>query len=194
MISELFMIMLAVVLTEHFIFSVFLGVQPFIRFKEKPSSAAGMGAAMTIIISAALGLTWLIYNFIWAHLYFRTIAFILIMLAFIWLINMLTKKYAADLHQTFALFGLLTAINCTVISAVLISADSEYNFVRSIIHGAFSAVGFTLAVIIFTSVRERLRFANPPPVLKGAPIVLIAAGLVAMAIAGFGGIDILRLR
>ena len=192
--GEIFMIMIAAVLTENFIFVKFLGICPFLGVSEKPSTAFGMGMAVTFVMTVSSAVTWLVYNFILAAYeleYLRTVVFILIIAALVQLIEMYMKKYFPALYQALGIFLPLITTNCAVLGAALISVDREYNFIKSIVYGAFSAVGFTLAIVIFAGVRERINFANPPAVFKGAPIALVAAGLLAMAFAGFNGIEII---
>jgi len=191
--GEIFMIMIAAVLTENFIFVKFLGICPFLGVSEKPSTAFGMGMAVTFVMSISSVATWLVYNFIllpYELEYLRTIAFILIIASLVQLIEMYMKKYFTALHQALGIFLPLMTTNCAVMGAALISIDRDYNLIKSMVYGSFSAVGFTLAIVIFAGVRERINFANPPAVFKGAPIALVAAGLLAMAFAGFRGIEI----
>ena len=189
--GEIFIIMLAVVLSEHFLFSKFLGVYPFITVSKKPSSALAAGAASAVVITAAMALAWLVSSFVWAHPYFRTAVFILATAGLVKLTDISLRKYAPGPHRDFALPGLLTLVNSAVLSAVLITAGDGYGLIRDIIYGALAAGGFTAAVAVLESVRDKMRFANPPKILKGIPIALAAAGLAAMAFAGLIGINIL---
>jgi len=187
------MIMLAAVLTENFIFSKFLGICPFLGVSDKPSTALGMGMAVTFVMSISSAVTWLVYHFILVPFdleYLKTIAFILIIAALVQFIEMFMKKYFTVLYNALGIFLPLITTNCAVLGAALINIESGYNLQTAIIYGTFSAVGFTLAIIIFAGVRERVNFANPPSMFKGVPIALIAAGLLAMAFAGFQGIEI----
>ena len=191
--GEIFMIMIAAVLTENFVFTRFLGICPFLGVSEKPSTALGMGMAVTFVMSVSSAATWLIYNFIlepYGLEYLRTIAFILIIAALVQLIEIYMKKYFNALYQALGIFLPLMTTNCAVMGAALISIDRDYDLIRGVIYGAFSAVGFTLAIVIFAGVRERISFASPPAVFKGTPIALVSAGLLAMAFAGFRGIEI----
>jgi len=191
--GEILMIMLAAVLTENFIFSKFLGICPFLGVSDKPSTALGMGMAVTFVMSISSAVTWLVYHFILVPFdleYLKTIAFILIIAALVQFIEMFMKKYFTVLYNALGIFLPLITTNCAVLGAALINIESGYNLQTAIIYGTFSAVGFTLAIIIFAGVRERVNFANPPSMFKGVPIALIAAGLLAMAFAGFQGIEI----
>lgn len=191
--GEIFMIMFAAVLTENFIFSKFLGICPFLGVSEKPSTAIGMGMAVTFVMTISSAVTWLIYTYILVQFeleYLKTIAFILIIASLVQFIEMFMKKYTPALHQALGIFLPLITTNCAVLGAALINIDNEYNLIKSVVYGTFSALGFTLAIVIFAGVRERINFGNPPAVFKGTPITLVAAGLLAMAFAGFQGIQI----
>jgi electron transport complex protein RnfA len=191
--GEIFMIMLAAVLTENFVLSKFLGICPFLGVSEKPATAFGMGMAVTFVMTISSVATWLVYNFILSPFelqYLRTIAFILIIASLVQLIEMFMRKYAPALHQALGIFLPLMTTNCAVMGAALINIDNEYNLIRSVIYGSFSGIGFTLAIIIFAGMRERIYFSDPPSAFKGIPIALVAAGLLTMAFAGFQGIEI----
>jgi electron transport complex protein RnfA len=191
--GEILMIMLAAVLTENFIFSKFLGICPFLGVSDRPSTAFGMGMAVTFVMSLASAATWTVYYYILVPFnleYLRTIAFILIIAALVQFIEMFMKKYVPALYQALGIFLPLITTNCAVLGAAIINIDNEYNLIKAILYGTFSALGFTMAIIIFAGVRERINFADPPAIFKGVPIALVAAGLLAMAFAGFQGIEI----
>jgi electron transport complex protein RnfA len=191
--GEIFMIMLGAVLTENFIFSKFLGICPFLGVSDKPSTAFGMGMAVTFVMSLSSAVTWLVYTFILVPFeleYLKTIAFILIIASLVQFIEMFMKKYVPALYQALGIFLPLITTNCAVLGAAILNIDNEYDLIQSVIFGTFSAIGFTLAIVIFAGVRERVNFAKPPAVFKGIPISLVAAGLLAMAFAGFQGIEI----
>ena len=191
--GTIFMIMLGAILTENFIFSKFLGICPFLGVSENSSTAFGMGMAVTFVMSLASAVTWTVYHFILLpyHLeYLRTIAFILIIAALVQFIEMFMKKNVPALYQALGIFLPLITTNCAVLGAAILNIDNGYNLIESVLFGTFSALGFTLAIIIFAGVRERINFAEPPPIFEGVPLSLIAAGLLAMAFAGFQGIEI----
>jgi electron transport complex protein RnfA len=191
--GEILMIMLAAVLTENFIFSKFLGICPFLGVSDKPSTAFGMGMAVTFVMSLSSAATWIVYHYVLVPFgleYLRTIAFILIIAALVQFIEMFMHKYVPALYQALGIFLPLITTNCAVLGAAMLNIDNEYNLIKSVLFGTFSALGFTLAIIIFAGVRERINFAEPPAIFKGVPIALVAAGLLAMAFAGFQGIEI----
>ena len=138
-------------------------------------------------------LTYVIYHFVLVPLqleYLQTIAFILIIAALVQLIEMLLKRSAPALYQALGIYLPLITTNCAVLGAALQNVTNEYNFIQSVLYGCFSALGFTLAILLFAGVRMRLKRAQPPKAFEGMPIVLVTAGLVAMAFAGFSGISI----
>jgi len=191
--GEILMIMLAAVLTENFIFSKFLGICPFLGVSEKPATALGMGMAVTFVMCVASASTWAVYHFVlepFGLVYLRTIAFILIIASLVQFIEIVMKKYFTPLYESLGIFLPLITTNCAVLGAAIINIDNEYTLIKSIVYGTFSAVGFTMAIIIFAGVRERVSFASPPAAFRGVPITLIAAGLLVMAFAGFHGIEI----
>ena len=193
--GEILMIMLAAVLTENFIFTKFLGICPFLGVSDKPSTAFGMGMAVTFVMSLSSAATWIVYNSILVRFeleYLKTIAFILIIAALVQFIEMFMKKYFTALYKALGIYLPLITTNCAVLGAALINiVDPRIDsLIKAVIYGAFSAVGFTLAIVIFAGVRERVNFANPPEMFKGVPIALISAGLLAMAFAGFQGVVI----
>jgi len=191
--GEILMIMLAAVLTENFIFSKFLGICPFLGVSDKPSTALGMGMAVTFVMTLSSAVTWAVYYFVLLPFgleYLKTIAFILIIAALVQIIEMFMKKYFKALYEALGIFLPLITTNCAVLGAALINIDSGYNLISAVVYGMFSAIGFTFAIVIFAGVREKVMFASPPAIFKGVPIALVSAGLLAMAFAGFQGIEI----
>ncbi len=191
--KELLLIAFAAIITENFIFSRFLGICPFLGVSEKPSTAAGMGFAVMFVMTIASALTWLVYKFILVESgleYIKTIAFILIIAALVQIIEMFLKKFVPALYQALGIYLPLITTNCAVLGAALLNIQNDYNFLESVVFGLAAAIGFTVALLIFAGVRERLRFCNPPKAFKGVPILLLSAGLIAMAFSGFSGISL----
>jgi electron transport complex protein RnfA len=191
--GEIFMIMLGAVLTENFVLSKFLGVCPFLGVSEKPDTALGMGMAVTFVMSISSAVTWIVHTHILVRFdleYLKTIAFILVIASLVQFIELFMRKYAPALHESLGIFLPLMTTNCAVLGAALISIDNDYTFIKSVVYCTFAGLGFLLAIVIFAGVRERIAFANPPAAFKGVPIALVAAGLLAMAFAGFQGIEI----
>jgi len=191
--GEILTIMVAAVLTENLVLTRFMGICPFMGVSERPSTAFGMGAAVTCVMTLSSAAAWAAHHFILAPFgleYLRTVVFVLIIATLVGVMEMIMKKHFNALYKALGIFLPLVTTNCAVLGAALIAADNEYSFVNSVIYGAFSAIGFTLAILIFAGVRERVRFADPPAAFEGMPVALVAAGLLAMAFAGFYGIEI----
>ncbi len=188
--SEIFMIMFAAILTENFIFSRFYGICPFLGVSDKPSTALGMGMAVTFVMTISSAATWAVYHYFLVPFdlaYLKTIAFILVIASLVQFIEMFLRKFIPTLYGALGIYLPLITTNCAVLGAALVNIEQGYDLIKSIIFGASAALGFTMAIVIFAGVRERLRFANPPKAFRGFPILLIAASLAAMAFSGFSG-------
>ena len=188
--SSIFMIMFTAILTENFIFSRFYGCCPFLGVSDKPSTALGMGMAVTFVMTLSSAATWAVYNFLlepFGLQYLKTIAFILLIATLVQFIEMFLRKFIPALYGALGIYLPLITTNCAVLGAALVNIEKGYSFVESVVFGFSAALGFTLAIVIFAGVRERLNFANPPKAFRGFPILLISAGLAAMAFSGFSG-------
>ena len=184
--------MLAAILTENFIFSKFYGICPFLGVSDDPSTALGMGMAVTFVMTVSNAVTYLVYHFVLAPLgldYLRTVAFILVIASLVQFIEMFMRRFVPTLYSALGIYLPLITTNCAVLGAALLMVERNYNFVSGVLLGFSAAVGFTLAIVIFAGVREKLKFAEPPEAFRGMGILLIAACLVAMAFSGFSGIS-----
>lgn len=191
--KEILLIAFAAIITENFIFSRFLGICPFLGVSEKPSTATGMGLAVMFVMTVSSALTWLVYEYVLVPSgleYIKTIAFILIIAALVQIIEMFLKKFIPSLYQALGIYLPLITTNCAVLGAALLNVQNGFSFLESVVFGLSAAIGFTVALLIFAGVRERLRFATPPAAFKGVPILLVSAGLIAMAFSGFAGISL----
>lgn len=190
--SNVLLIMFAAILTENFIFSKFYGICPFIGVSDKPSTALGMGMAVCFVMTVSNAVTHLIYHNILVRFgleYLKTIAFILIIASLVQFIEMFLKKYIPQLYSALGIYLPLITTNCAVLGAALLSVEKEYSFIEGTAFGFSAALGFTLAIVIFAGVRERMKYSDPPKAFKGLGILLVAACLVAMAFSGFSGIS-----
>lgn len=193
--SEIFMIMFAAILTENFIFSKFYGICPFLGVSDKPSTALGMGMAVTFVMTISSAATWAVYYLLLEPFgleYLKTIAFILVIATLVQFIEMFLRKYIPSLYSALGIYLPLITTNCAVLGSALVNIQEGYNLLESIVFGFSAALGFTMAIVVFAGVRERLVFANPPKSFRGYPILLIAASLVAMAFSGFAGMNFAR--
>ena len=189
---DILLLMLSSVLVQNFIFAKFYGICPFLGVSDKPDTALGMGLAVTFVITLSSAATWAVYHLMLEPLglsYLKTIAFILIIAALVQLIEMFLKKFVPSLYQALGIYLPLITTNCAVLGSALLNIQKEYNFVYSVAVGFASAIGFTMAILIFAGVRARLQFAESPKSFEGMPLVLISAGLIAMAFSGFSGIS-----
>ncbi len=190
MIMDILLLIISAVLLENFIFVKFLGCCPFFGLSDKPSNAIGMGCAVTFVMTVATAATWFVYNVILVPLelaYLKTIAFILIIAALVQLIEMFLRKYVKSLYSALGIYLPLITTNCAILGCALLCVNNGYGFGKSVLYGFFSAIGFTMAIVVFAGVRARLEYADVPKCFKGIPIALVSAGLVAMAFSGFQG-------
>ena len=188
--SNIFMIMFAAILTENFIFSRFYGCCPFLGVSDKPSTALGMGMAVTFVMTLSSAATWAVYHYLLEPFgleYLKTIAFILLIATLVQFIEMFLRKFIPALYGALGIYLPLITTNCAVLGAALVNIEKGHNFIESVVFGFSAALGFTLAIVVFAGVRERLSFAEPPKAFRGFPILLISASLAAMAFSGFSG-------
>ena len=185
-------IIIAALLSENYVLVKFLGICPFLGVSKRINAAVGMGMAVTFVMSIA-SLACYFVNLLLLTLgleYMQTVAFILVIASIVQLVEMFLKKKVRSLYNALGVYLPLITTNCAVLAVVLVNAQENYNLLLSIINGAASGLGFTLAIVLFASMRERVDKANPPACFKGYPIALIAAGLLALAFMGFSGMRI----
>lgn len=186
-------IIISAIFINNIIFAQFLGVCPFLGVSKKISSALGMGAAVTFVITMATTVTWLIQTYILNPLqleFLQTIAFILIIAFLVQLLEIVIKKISPALYSALGVFLPLITTNCAVLGVAILVIQKGYDLMESIVYGVSTAVGFTLALWIFAGIREQLALMDLPKGMKGVPIALICAGILAMAFMGFSGIKI----
>lgn len=191
--GTLIAILISSVLIENYIFSRFLGICPFLGLSEKPSTAFGMGCAVTFVMTLSSIITWSLYHFILMPLnleYLKTIAFILVIASLVQLIEMFLKKSVPSLYNALGIYLPLITTNCAILGAALLCIQNDYSLIESVIFSFGSAIGWTIAIIIFAGVRERVIFSDTPKCFKGTPIALVTACLIAMAFAGFQGVEL----
>lgn len=186
-------ILLAAILTENFILVKFYGICPFMGVSKKTDTAIGMGMAVTFVMAIASAATWAVNHFILVPLelqYMQTVAFILVIAAIVQVVEMFLKKAIPTLYQALGIYLPLITTNCAVLGAALVNVQKDYDFLQSVVYGTCGGLGFTLAIVLFASVRERSDRASCPESFKGFPIALISAGLLALAFMGFSGLKI----
>jgi len=190
--NSIFLLMLSAILTENFIFLKFYGICPFLGVSEKPDTALGMGMAVTFVMTISSAVTYAIYTFLlepFGLQYMTTIAFILVIASLVQFIEMFLRKFIPALYSALGIYLPLITTNCAVLGAALLNINEGYSFIEAIVFGFSAALGFTLAIVLFAGVRERLKYADPPKSFSGMPLILLAAGLVAMAFSGFSGVS-----
>ena len=185
-------IIIAALLSENFILVKFYGICPFMGVSKKIDTALGMGMAVTFVMALASAACYAInLLLVMFHLeYMQTVAFILVIAALVQVVEMFLKKFVPALYKALGVFLPLITTNCAVLGVVLVNVQAGYNFLISVINGAAGGLGFTLAIVLFASIRERVEKADCPESFKGYPITLIAAGLLALAFMGFSGLSI----
>ena len=191
MLSNIFKIAIAAILINNFVLSRFMGICPFLGVSKKTSTAVGMGMAVTFVMTLAGTITWLINQYVLVAFnmgYMKTIVFIFVIAALVQFVEMALQKYSPSLYAALGIYLPLITTNCAVLGAVLLAVDTyNYGLVDTIVFNFFAAVGFTLAIILLSGVRERLETAKIPKFMQGFPIVLVSAALISMAFLGFAG-------
>jgi electron transport complex protein RnfA len=189
--TEYLLIFIGTVLTNNFVLVKFLGLCPFISVSTKLETAIGMGLATTFVLTLSAILSYLTneYLLVPLHLEFlRLIVFILVIAVVVQFTEMVVHKTSPVLHQVLGIFLPLITTNCIVLGVALLNVQQKFNFLESAIYGFGSAIGFSLVLALFAALRERVAVADVPIVFKGAPIVLITAGIMSMAFMGFAGL------
>ncbi len=186
-------IFITAIFVNNIVLSQFLGICPFLGVSKRIDSALGMGAAVTFVMTLSTIVTYLIQTYLLAPLqvdYMQTIVFILVIAALVQLLEIILKKIAPALYQALGVFLPLITTNCTILGVALIVIQKELSLMAAIVYAISTALGFTLAMVIFAGMREQLSLSRIPKAMQGTPIALIAAGLLAMAFMGFSGITI----
>ena len=186
-------IILSAILTENFILVKFYGICPFMGVSKKIDTALGMGMAVTFVMAIASAATWAVNEFLLKTLdleYMQTVAFILVIASIVQIVEMFLKKSVPALYRALGIFLPLITTNCAVLGVALVNVQEGYDFLQSVLNGACGGLGFTLSIVLFASVRERVDKADCPESFKGYPIALISAGLLALAFMGFSGLKI----
>ena len=191
-INALLGILLSAVLTENYILVKFYGICPFMGVSKKIDTALGMGMAVTFVMALASAACWAV-NLALVALqaeYMQTVAFILVIASIVQVVEMFLKKSVPALYKALGVFLPLITTNCAVLGVALVNVQEGYDFLQSVINGAAGGLGFTIAIVLFASMRERVDKTDCPQAFKGFPITLISAGLLALAFMGFSGLKI----
>lgn len=190
-VKDLLILMISSSLISNVVLSQFLGLCPFLGVSKKVDTAVGMGGAVIFVITIASGVAAVIYMGILERFditYLQTIVFILVIAALVQFVEMFLKKYVSSLYQALGVYLPLITTNCAVLGIALTNVQKNYGIGFSIASGLFTAVGFLIAIVILAGIREKIEYNDIPESFQGMPIVLITAGLMAIAFCGFSGL------
>jgi len=188
---EYILIIISAVFISNIVLNQFLGICPFIGVSNKVETAIGMTGAVTFVMVIATVVTYLLWEYVLVPLgidFARTITFILVIASLVQLVEIILKKVSPSLYQALGIFLPLITTNCAVLGVAVLTVQNDYDLLQSVFFAIGNAMGFGLALIIFSAIREQLDLLNIPKAMKGVPISFIVAGLLALAFMGFAGI------
>jgi len=189
--AELLLILVGAVFVNNFVLARFLGICPFLGVSKKVETALGMGMAVIFVMTVASVVTWFIQYFVLIPFgieYLQTIAFILVIASLVQLVEMIVQKASPVLYQSLGIFLPLITTNCAVLGVAVLNIQKGYSFLETVIFALGAAVGFTLAMVLFAGLRERLDLCPVPKSFRGTAIALVTAGLLSLAFMGFAGL------
>ena len=190
---EYISIIITAIFINNIVLAQFLGICPFLGVSKRISSAVGMGMAVTFVITIATTVTWLLQYFVLTPLgleFLQTIAFILVIAFLVQLLEIVMKKTVPAMYQALGVFLPLITTNCAVLGVAILVVQKGFHLMESITYGVATSIGFTLALWIFAGIREQLELSDSPRAMRGTPLALLCAGLLALAFMGFSGIKI----
>ncbi len=184
-------LIIGAILVNNVVLAQFLGICPFLGVSKDVKSSVGMSGAVLFVMLLATMVTWLIMTYILVPLhleYLQTIAYILVIAGLVQMVEIVLKKIAPSLYQALGVFLPLITTNCAVLGVAILVIQKNMNFLESVVYSASIAVGFALALILFAGIREQMELTGTPRGMKGVPIALVTAGILAMAFMGFNGL------
>lgn len=184
-------IFVSAIFINNIVLSRFLGVCPFLGVSKKTSTAIGMGGAVLFVMTIATIVTFLIYHYLLVPfnlVFLQTVAYILVIAFLVQVVEIVLKKVSPDLYQALGVFLPLITTNCAILGVAILVIQTDYNLMESVVFAVANAIGFSLAIVLFSSLRERLDMMDVPPAMKGVPAALIVAGILSMAFMGFAGL------
>jgi electron transport complex protein RnfA len=190
--SEYFFLLITTALVNNVVLAKFLGLCPFMGVSKNVDSALGMGLATTFVITLASAASWMLENWLLEPLglgYLRILTFVLVIAATVQFVELVVKKTSPGLYQALGIYLPLITTNCAVLGIALLNAMEKTGFVKSLFYGFGSALGFTLVMLMFAGLRERLALARVPATFAGAPVAFVLASLMALAFMGFSGLN-----
>ena len=188
---DLLIILISSSLVSNVVLSQFLGLCPFLGVSKKVETAAGMGTAVIFVITLASAVAGVIYNFVLVPLnitYLQTIVFILVIAALVQFVEMVLKKFMPSLYVALGVYLPLITTNCAVLGVALTNVQKNYGILTGVVNGFATSVGFTISIVILAGIREKMEYNDVPESFRGMPIVLVTAGLMAIAFCGFAGL------
>lgn len=188
---ELLLIFIAAIFVNNIVFSQFLGICPFLGVSKKIDTALGMSAAVAFVLTLATIVTYLIQKFLldaFELQYLQTITFILVIASLVQMLEIVLKKVSPSLYQALGVFLPLITTNCAVLGVAILVIQKDYDLLTGVVYAFATALGFGLALVLFAGIREQMSLVNIPKGMRGTPIALIVAGLLAMAFMGFSGV------
>lgn len=186
-----FAIIIGAIFVNNVVFAQFLGICPFLGVSSKVDTSLGMGAAVTFVMALSSIVAWLIQEYILVPLdieYMQTIVFILVIAALVQMVEIVLKKVSPSLYQALGIFLPLITTNCAVLGVAILMIQKEFDLLQSFAYATSTAIGFALALVLFAGIRERLELDGVPAAMKGVPVALIVAAILAMAFMGFSGL------
>ena len=191
MFMQIITLSLFTILVNNFVLAQFLGICPFLGVSKKTETALGMGMAVTFVMTLASALTYLVQKLILEQFhieYLQTIAFILVIACLVQFVEMFLKKVMPPLYNALGVYLPLITTNCAVLGVALTNVQKSYSILASVVNGFATAAGFTISIVILAGIREKMEYNDIPKPFQGMPIVLITAGLMAIAFCGFSGL------
>ena len=195
-----FVIIIGAVFINNFVLIQFLGICPYIGVSKKLDSAVGMGFAVTFVMTVASAITWLIYTYLLNPetniigdtnlTYLRTISFIIIIASLVQFVEMVIQKTSPVLYNALGIYLPLITTNCAILGVAVLNINEQLSFIESLVHGFSAGIGFTLALVLMSGLREKLEMADIPKPLRGVPIAFIMASLMSLAFMGFSGLSL----
>lgn len=187
----LFAVIIGAIFVNNVVLSQFLGICPFLGVSSKVDTSLGMGMAVTFVMALSSIVTWALQRYILVPFgieYMQTIVFILVIAALVQMVEIVLKKVSPSLYQALGIFLPLITTNCAVLGVAIIAVQKDFDLLTSVIYSVSIAIGFAIALVLFAGIRERLETEDVPQAMRGVPIALITAGLLAMAFMGFANV------
>jgi electron transport complex protein RnfA len=188
---EYFVIIIGSIFVSNIVLTQFLGICPFVGVSNKLTTSVGMGGAVLFVLTLATMVTWIIQYYIlmpFGLQFMQTIVFILVIASLVQMVEIILKKVSPALYQALGVFLPLITTNCAVLGVAILTIQKQYNLLEGVVYALANAVGFTLALVIFAGIREHLDLMEVPEGMRGVPIALVTAGILALAFMGFTGL------